>query len=125
MSTGNISIGESELEIMKVLWKAQKPLTSLDISAAVIERGWKKTTIATFLARLTDKGAIAARKDGKLYFYTPLISESEYRSIQTKNLIANLYNGSARDFAVSFFASQSLSKEDIEELKSIFEKQEE
>ena len=68
MSTGNINIGESELEIMKVLWRAKEPMTSVDIGKAVAEWGWKKTTIATFLTRLTEKGAIAARKQGKLYY---------------------------------------------------------
>ena len=45
----NISIGDAELEIMKVIWKANEPVTSLDIGKAVEEHGWKKTTIATFL----------------------------------------------------------------------------
>ena len=73
-----ISIGESELEIMKVLWNAKEPITSVDIGKAVAEHGWKKTTIATFLTRLTEKGAISAQKRGKLYYYTPMISAKEY-----------------------------------------------
>lgn len=117
----NISIGEAELEIMKVIWKAKKPVTSLDIGIAVENRGWKKTTIATFLARLSEKGALSAEKQGKLYYYSPLISEKEYRRAQTKNLIKSLYNGSVRDFAVAFFEEQKLSAEDVLELRAIFE----
>ena len=49
------------------------------------------------------------------------ITEKEYRKSQTKNLLKTLYNGSVRDFAVSFFEEQKLSDEDIKELKSIFE----
>jgi len=59
-----------------------------------------------------------------LYYYTPLISQKEYRKSQIKNLIANLYNGSVRDFAVSFFEEQKLSEEDIEELRAIFDDKE-
>jgi len=117
----NISIGDAELEIMKVIWKAKAPITSLDIGKEVEDKGWKKTTIATFLARLVEKGALSADKQGKLYYYTPLISEKEYRKSQTKNLIKTLYNGSVRDFAVSFFEEQKLSDKDIQELKAIFE----
>lgn len=124
MSTRNISIGESELEIMKVLWNAKEPVTSLDIGEAVKDRGWKKTTIATFLTRLAEKGAVCAEKQGKLYYYTPLISAREYRISQTKSLIANLYNGSAKEFAVSFFKEQKLSQDDIKELRAIFEDKE-
>ena len=117
----NISIGEAELEIMKVIWKAKEPITSLDIGKEVEDKGWKKTTIVTFLTRLVEKGALSADKQGKLYYYTPLITEKEYRKSQTKNLIKTLYNGSVRDFAVSFFEEQKLSDKDIQELKAIFE----
>ena len=48
----NINIGEAELEIMKVVWKAGEPIGSAAFGKAVEEKGWKRTTIATFLARL-------------------------------------------------------------------------
>ena len=121
----NISIGDAELEIMKVIWKAKEPITSLDIGKEVEDKGWKKTTIATFLTRLVEKGALSADKQGKLYYYTALITEKEYRKSQTKNLIKTLYNGSVREFAVSFFEEQKLSDKDIQELKAIFEDKEE
>ena len=63
----NISIGSAELEIMKVIWKAKEPITSLDIGKEVEDKGWKKTTIATFLTRLVEKGVLSADKQGKLY----------------------------------------------------------
>jgi len=117
----NISIGDAELVIMKVIWKSKEPITSLDIGKEVKDKGWKKTTIATFLTRLVEKGALSADKQGKLYYYTPLITEKEYRKSQTKNLIKTLYNGSVKDFAVSFFEEQKLSDDDIRELRAIFE----
>lgn len=120
-----ISIGESELEIMKVLWKAKHPLTSPEIGKAVECKHWKKTTIATFLSRLTEKGAVSAEKQGKLYYYTPQISQNDYRKSRIKNLITTLYNGSVKDFAVSFFEDQPLSEDDLKELKAIMEEKEE
>ncbi len=117
----NISIGDAELEIMKVIWRAKEPITSVEIGKAVEDRGWKKTTIATFLTRLVEKEALLAKKQGKLYYYTPLISEKEYKRSQTKNLIKTLYNGSVYDFAVSLFQEQKLSEQDIRELKAIIE----
>ena len=117
----SVSIGDAELEIMKVVWGAKEPVTSIDIGKKVENRGWKKTTIATFLTRLVEKGALSADKQGKLYYYTPLITEKEYRKTQIKNIIKTLYNGSVKDFAVSFFEEQKLSDDDIKELRAIFE----
>lgn len=125
MTMKNLSLGESELEIMKVLWSAGEPMTSVSISKAVEDRNWKKTTIATFLTRLAEKGAVSAEKQGKLYYYTPLISAKEYRKSRTKHLIMSLYNGSVKDLAVSLFEEQKLSESDAKELRAIFEEQEE
>ncbi len=120
MSTKNINIGEAELEIMKVIWKADEPIGSAAIGKAVEEKGWKRTTIATFLVHLVDKGALAAERRGKAWYYTPLLTEKEYRKSQVKNLVKNVFGGSARDLVASLFEEKALSDSDIEELKSIF-----
>ena len=124
MTSGNINIGEAELEIMKVLWKAGEPVNTQYINEAVEEKGWKRTTISTFLTRLVDKGAISSEKRGKLYYYTPIISQKDYRKSQTKNFIMSVYNGSVKDLAVSLFENEALSENDIKELRAIFEDRE-
>lgn len=120
-----ITIGEAELEIMKVLWKANKPVSAQYINEAVREKEWKRTTVSTFLARLVQKGAVAAEKCGKSCYYTPLLSKSKYRRQQTKQLIKSLYDGSARELAVSLFKEERLSEEDVRELRSMFDDWEE
>ena len=120
MAQRNINISDAELEVMKVIWNENRPITSLDIVEAFENMGWKKTTIGTFLTRLVEKGALSAEKQGKLYYYTPLISQKDYRKSQTKNLISSLYGGSIKDFAVSLFEEQSISDEELKELKAIF-----
>jgi len=124
MTSENINIGEAELEIMKVLWKAGEPVNTQHINEAVEEKGWKRTTISTFLTRLVDKGAISSEKCGKQYYYAPLISQKEYRKSRTRNLIMSLYNGSVKDFAVSLFEDEKLSEDDIKELRAIFDDKE-
>ncbi len=124
MTSKSNTIGEAELEIMKVLWRAGKPVNTQYINEAVEEKGWKRTTISTFLTRLVQKGALSCEKQGKSYYYTPLISQSEYRMSQTKHLIKSLYNGSVKEFAVSLFEEETLSAGDIRELKAIFEDKE-
>lgn len=120
MSAKNINIGEAELEIMKVIWKAGEPIGSAAIGKAVESNGWKRTTIATFLARLVEKGALATERRGKALYYTPLVTASEYKRSQVKSLVKNLFDGSARNLVAALFEEKSLSDEDIEELKEIF-----
>ena len=124
MSTENINIGEAELEIMKVIWRAGKPINSSTVGDAVEGKGWKRTTIATFLSRLVEKGALSSEKRGKNLYYSPLISAKEYKRSQVKNLIKNLFDGSAQNLAVSLFEEETFSDEEIRELKAIFEDKE-
>ncbi len=124
MSTENINIGEAELEIMRVVWKANEPIGSAAIGKAVADKGWKRTTIATFLARLVEKGALSAERRGKAWYYTPLITAKAYRKAQVKNLIKNLFDGSAQNLVASLFEEENFSEQDIQELKAIFEDQE-
>ncbi len=120
MCTKGINIGEAELEIMKAIWRAEEPIGSAAIGEAVKGKGWKRTTIATFLAHLAEKGAIGAERRGKAWYYTPILTEKEYRRMQVKKLVKNVFNGSARDLVASLFEEKALSDDDVEELKSIF-----
>lgn len=124
MSKASINIGESELEIMKVIWKAGMPINSTTISEAVKEKGWKRSTIATFLVRLVEKGAISAKKIGKSLYYTPILTAKEYKKSQVKSLIKNLFDGSAENLVAALFEEKQFSDKDIQELRAIFEDKE-
>lgn len=119
-----MSLGEAELEIMKVLWRAGVPVNTQFINKAVEDKQWKRTTVSTFLTRLADKGAVSVEKQGNLYYYTARLSAKEYRKAQTKQLIANLYNGSVKDLAAALFEEEKLSREDVEELRAFLESKE-
>ncbi len=121
MGRRNVTIGDAELEIMKVLWKAGTPLNSQEIGRAVADKGWKRTTISTFLTRLTEKGALKSEKKGNVYYYAPGIGEKSYKRAQTRRLIQTLFDGSAHDFAVSLFEEEDFTKQDIEELRALFD----
>ena len=120
----HISLGEAELEIMKVVWKADEPIGSTAIGKAVEEKGWKRTTIATFLARLVEKGALSAERRGKAWYYTPILTAKEYKKSQVKSLIKNLFDGSAENLVAALFEEEHFSDKDIQELKSIFDDKE-
>lgn len=120
MSIENISIGDGELEIMKVIWSKDEAVSTQEITKAVEAKGWKRTTISTFLSRLVEKGALVSEKQGNNYFYRPLISKRDYSSMKAKSLISSLFDGSAKQLCASLFEDGNLSQKDIEELRAIF-----
>lgn len=113
-------ITDSELEVMKLLWRAGDALPVTEIRGMLQQqKGWEPATIKTLVARLVAKGAIRQEKRN-VYYYSPLISEKEYSAWATGNLIHRLYNGSARDLVAALVQSDGLTKEDIEELRQMF-----
>lgn len=117
----DFSLGEAELEIMKVLWKAGRSVNTQFINKAVEEKGWKRTTISTFLTRLVQKGAIEGEKSGNTYYYKALISEKEYRRLKSRSLITSLFGGSAKVLTAALVEDGELSMEDIDELRSLID----
>ena len=115
-------IGEAELAVMQVLWQAREPLSTADINRAVEARGWKRTTVSTFLTRLAEKGAVTAEKRGAQYYYTPMLTEEAYRRAQTGALVHSLFGGSVTALAASLFEDTVLSEEDVRELRAILER---
>ena len=113
-------ISDSELEVMKVLWRAEDALPVTAIREQLQRaRGWEATTVKTLVSRLVGKGVVRQEKRG-VYYYSPLISEQEYNSWATGDLIRRLYNGSARDLVAALVHSEGLTAADIEELRAMF-----
>ena len=114
----------SELEVLKLLWRAQDALPVTQIREELQRsKRWEPATVKTLISRLVTKGAVRQEKRN-VYYYSPLISEEEYSAWATKDLITRLYNGNARDLVAALVHSDGLTKEDIEELQSMFQVEE-
>lgn len=113
-------ISDSELEIMKLLWKSGEALSSTEIREQLQRSmGWEATTIKTLISRLVNKKAILQEKR-KVFYYSPIISEREYNSWATGRLIDKLYKGSASALVAALVDSNGLTDNDIEELRTLF-----
>ncbi len=113
-------ISDSELEVMKVLWQAGDALPVNIIRETLQKtRGWEATTVKTLIGRLAAKGVIRQEKRN-VFYYSPLITEAEYKAWMTDDLIRRLYNGSAKTLIAALVQSEGLTQADIEELRALF-----
>lgn len=126
-SEKKISLTKAELAIMQVLWQntdsgAAQGFSAREINQALPEKQWQRTTLATMLARLEEKGAVQRQKAaiGNGYLYQAQIDEEQYRQSAANDLLDTLYHGSVRSLAASLVASRRLSAQDIDELRELF-----
>lgn len=109
---------DSELEIMKVLWKTERPMTSTEISDQLQNgKEWKITSVLTFLSRLAEKHFVSFEKSGRTNFYTALIKEQDYLQQESKTILEKLYGNSLTAFVSSLFDGRAVGEEDLDELR--------
>lgn len=114
-------LSESELEIMLVIWRADGPVNSSYVREAMSEKGWAKTTVLNFLARLVDKGFLKCESQGKSNIYISLVREEDYMRLKNENFLKKFYNSSIKNMVAALYQDQIISDEDLEELKQFIE----
>lgn len=111
-------ITDAELEVMRVLWGAEGPLTLAQIKAALAEHNGD--TVKTLLRRLCQKGAVAQEKRD-VYYFRPLVSQDALGRYRTQRLIDKLYAGSARAMVAALVDHHQLRPEELDELRAMFD----
>lgn len=118
-------ISEAEQEVMMAIWIAEENTritSSYILETLGEEKGWKKTSVLTFLSRLTEKGYLSLEKEGKTNFYTPLVSYEDFTKKESRNILEKLYHNSLKNFVTSLYDGNKLTKDDVNELKEFLDK---
>ncbi len=115
-------IADTELEIMKIVWKNKTPTISSDIVKELkVLKGWKETTIYTLISRLVDKGFLMQDKQKQVSYYTPTILEHEYTLEQTQDFIDKMFGGDAKQLVSMLYENKKIKVNEIEYLRSYWE----
>lgn len=121
---------DSELEVMQAIWACSpragentQPVSRGQIEEVLQDAEMAATTLLTLLSRLTDKGFVKTEKAGRSNVYTPLISQADYLASQSRSFLNKLCGGSLSTFA-SALCDSGLTKEELEELRQLLERNE-
>jgi len=116
-------ISDSEWDVMKVIWEAG-PLTAGQIVQRLEgQKDWHPRTIKTLLGRLVKKGAVAMEEDGNRYLYRAKVTREACRRYEARWFLSRVFDGAVAPALVHFLKQSDLSKEEIEELKKILERE--
>ena len=108
-------ISDAEMEIMKIIWNYENPLTSKQIISFIPNNTWKTTTVLTLLSRLIEKGFLKAERQGRNYLYSYVISNKEYNKLCSKKC-------SFKNFFTALYDDNEISEEDLNELREMLNK---
>jgi len=117
-----MQLPKAEEELMNHLWKLERAFMK-DLLEAYPEPKPATTTVATLLKRMIDKGFIAYVVFGNSREYFPLVKKEDYFSKHVNGLIKTFFNDSASQFASFFTKETNLTKEELEDLKTLIDKE--
>lgn len=121
MSNVKQTITDSEYTIMKILWSSEKKMTVADVVKALDGNDWTASTVSTFLQRLLKKNVVSCEKKGNTNLYFPVLKQKEYDLSETESFLSKMYKGSVKNLVVALYENKKLSKEDMSELKDMFD----
>ncbi|AUH39134.1 BlaI/MecI/CopY family transcriptional regulator [Streptomyces sp. CMB-StM0423] len=106
--------GELVADVLAVLWRAGEPMTAQQVIAALGE-GLARTTMATILSRLYEKGTLRRTRSGRGFAYEPV---EDAPGLVADRMRRELESDPRRDLVLKRFVS-SLSEDDEETLRGL------
>ncbi|MEV7547803.1 BlaI/MecI/CopY family transcriptional regulator [Streptomyces sp. NPDC089915] len=106
--------GELVADVLAVLWEAGKPMTAQQVNA-VLDQGLARTTMATILSRLYEKGTLRRTPSGRGFAYEPV---EDAAGLVAGRMRRELESEPRRDLVLQRFVS-SLSDDDEETLRRL------
>lgn len=124
MSSTIRKLPDGELEVMQAVWAAPAPCNRAEIRFGLnASREIAETTLLTMLSRLAEKGFLEIHKEGRSSVYVPLISREDYLASQSSRFFQKLCGGSISALA-NALCSSGLTNEELDELRSLLERDE-
>jgi predicted transcriptional regulator len=117
-----MQVSEAESVVMQVLWEADRALAAEDVVAALAHsREWQEATIKTLLNRLLKKRAIAAKREGRRYLYSPVLQREAWLLGESEGLLGRLFGGRVAPLVAHFSQHRKLDPADIAALRKLLE----
>ncbi|MET7791682.1 BlaI/MecI/CopY family transcriptional regulator [Streptomyces sp900116325] len=108
--------GELEASVLAALWAAGKPQSAAQIRA-VLPQPLARTTVATLLSRLHEKGAVDRRPGGRGFVYFPI---ADSHGLTARRMHRELDQDGDRSIVLARFVA-GLSPDDEAKLRRLLE----
>ena len=119
------TLTKREAMVMRCIWNAEGDIPSLEIQQLLQEETgltFERTTIATYLLHLQEKGFIERYKKGQVYYYRPIKEKEQFISEEAKNTTEQWFDGSLPAFVAAFIGSGAkIPEEDLKRVKEIID----
>lgn len=114
-----LSLGPLESEILNIVWELDR-VTVKDVHDRILtdpDRELAYTSVTTVLRRLTEKGWLACDKQGRAFYWRPLVTREQARVIEAHEKLNRFLAVSNPDVVAAFV--DSLDRTSLEQIEAI------
>lgn len=116
------SLSDSELYVMKVIWRSEEVLSLQDIVERVNQnyhKNWKPQTVSVFLGRIVKKNLLVSKRQGRQFYYYPTITEEAYCRQESVKCVDILSDGKADVFFAALTQARKLTEEEKNKIRGM------
>jgi BlaI family transcriptional regulator, penicillinase repressor len=114
-----VRMTQAEWEVMAVVWQRAPVAASAIVEELRERKQWSLATVRTLLRRLVNKGALSQQVEGKRYIYTHRVSMETCVHQESDSFWDRILGRAPSAALLHLVRRADLSKEDIQELRSI------
>jgi predicted transcriptional regulator len=118
-----MSIGDTELDLLKVLWE-HGPGTVREINRRARRQGrrWAYTTVLTMLQRLEAKGFVTSDKGGMAHIFQAALAREDLLRQRLTDLADQLCEGTATPLVLALVEGKQFTAEEIAQFRQLLDR---
>jgi BlaI family penicillinase repressor len=106
-----------ELELMKIIWRHDEPVTVRDVYEELrTRRPVAYTTVLTSMKTLEQKGYLKATQQDRAYLYRPARPKQQVITAMVRDFVERVFNGSSRPLVLHLLEDNQISESELREI---------
>ena len=112
---------DSELAILRVLWKRGPSTVRAVMEALESERAMGYTTVLKFMQIMHEKGQLRRDETMRTHVYEPAVAPEKTKRQLAGDLMEKVFDGSARDLIMGALGGKKVSARELKEIREFFD----
>jgi len=112
-----LTLTAHELELMKIIWRHDEPVTVRDVYEELrTRRPVAYTTVMTSMKTLEQKGHLKATQQDRAYLYRPARPKQQVITDMVRDFVDRVFNGSSRPLVLHLLEDSQISESELREI---------
>ena len=111
------TLTEAELRLMKVLWTRGESTVNDIVGALPKKNALAYNSVLTTIRILEQKGYVQHRKEGRAFYYLPVVAEQEAGSSEVRLVLSRFFGNSREKLLLSLLGDSDVTPEELQRLR--------